>query len=174
MKALIVIDILNDFCVEDGALYSEYHRKPVDFIIKTIQRFKEEKALIVTAEDWHEVDDEEFKIFPPHCIENTHGAELIPEMKEVLKNYELHRTVKKRRFDLFFNTHLEEILTENEVDEAYVCGIVTNICVLFTVEELKCRDIETFVFGEGVNGYDQEAHRFALKQMKEVLGAKII
>ncbi len=174
MKALIVIDILNDFCVEGGALYSEYHRKPVEFIIGVIEEFKKNGDIIITAEDWHDEHDREFEIFAPHCIEGSEGAELIPEMKQSLFGYSRHISMKKKRFDLFFNTNLDEIITENGVDEVYVCGIVTNICVLFTVEELKCRDIETYVYEKGVNGYDQDAHRFALKQMSEVLGAKII
>jgi nicotinamidase/pyrazinamidase len=45
---------------------------------------------------------------------------------------------------------------------------------MYTVEELRNRDIKTIVYKKGVASFDEEAHKFALNQMKAVLGAEVI
>ncbi|HAG08307.1 MAG TPA: cysteine hydrolase, partial [Desulfotomaculum sp.] len=53
-------------------------------------------------------------------------------------------------------------------------GVCTNICVLYTVEELCNRDYKVVVYRQGVASFDLQAHNWALVQMESVLGAKVI
>ncbi|PLV56611.1 cysteine hydrolase family protein [Thermotoga sp. SG1] len=174
MKGLLVIDVQRDFVDKDGALYFEGAEKVIEPVLKWVEDFKKESFPIITTQDWHDPDDKEFNIWPKHCVAETDGARLTEKLEKLLEGYPQHFSVKKNRYSAFYNTDLEKIIKEKHIDEVYVCGVVTHICVLFTVEELRNRDITVKIITEGVASYDEELHRFALREMKEILGAELI
>ncbi len=174
MKALIVIDMQRDFVDEGGILYFPDAENIKDAIVERIKEYERRSLPVITTQDWHEMRDKEFQMFPPHCIEGSYGARLTSKIEDVLKGYDLHFTIRKTRFSAFFRTNLEEVIEENGIDEVEVCGVVTHICVLYTVEGFRNRDIPTDILERGIASFDKDAHRCALRFMKEVLGAKVI
>ena len=52
-------------------------------------------------------------------------------------------------------------------------GVCTNICVLYTAVSARMLNYKVTVLKDAVASFDQEAHDFALKQMKDVLGVEI-
>ena len=169
-KALLVIDMLNDFIKPEGKLYcGKQSEQIVPFIKEKIDEFKKNNDLIIFICDRHDKDDLEFTRFPEHCIENTRGAEVIDQLQ--YEGYDEYIT-GKQRYSGFFNTDLEEQL--EDIDEVEVVGVCTNICVFFTVEGLCNRDKKVIVHKDGVASFDQSAHEQALKQMQDVLGATVI
>lgn len=168
-KALLVIDMLNDFILPDGKLYCGPQGEAiVPFIKEKIAAFRQDGQTVIFICDRHEVDDAEFARFPAHCIEDTQGAAVIEALR--FDGWEDHIT-GKQRFSGFFNTDLEEQL--EDVEEVAVVGVCTNICVFFTVEELCNRDKKVTIYQDGVASFDTAAHAFALKQMESVLGAAV-
>lgn len=168
-KALLVIDMLKDFINPDGKLYCGAQGQAiVPFVRKKIDEYRNAGDLIVFICDRHAADDLEFERFPAHCIEDTQGAEIIDELR--YDGYDEHMT-GKQRYSGFFNTDLEEQL--EEIEDIAVVGVCTNICVFFTVEELCNRDKRVTVYRDGVAGFDQAAHVYALQQMESVLGAMV-
>lgn len=162
--------MLKDFCTEGGALATDangdiYAKQIIPFIVEKIKKFDN----IVFVCDNHSPDDIEFTRFPVHCVEGTKGAELI---KEIMPYRDKGKIIKKQRYSSFYNTNLEDII--DNYDEYHIVGVCTNICVLYTVEELCNRDKKVLVYEKGVSSFDPQAHEFALRQMKEVLGASII
>ena len=174
MKALLVIDVQRDFVDPGGALYFEGAEKVVDYIVELVEEFKKEGLPIITTQDWHDENDREFEVWPKHCVAGTDGARLTEKLEKALEGYDKHYSVKKTRFSAFYRTNFEDLIKELEIDEFEVVGVVTNICVMFTVEEIRNRDIPVRVHEKGVTSYDEELHRFAIRQMKEVLGAEIV
>lgn len=168
-KALLVIDMLNDFILPDGKLYCGPQGEAiVPFIQEKIAAFREAGQLVIFICDRHDEDDLEFLRFPQHCTIGTAGAEVIAALQ--YEGYEQNIT-GKQRYSGFFNTDLDEQL--EDIEEVTVVGVCTNICVFFTVEELCNRDKKVIVYQAGVASFDQVAHDFALVQMKNVLGAEI-
>lgn len=175
-KALLVIDMLNDFCTETGTLAQDQEG---NVYAQGIIPFVSEKVKEALADDWqvifvcdnHDPEDLEFQRFPLHCVTGTAGAEVIQELKNLVKGKKQIQYITKQRYSSFYNTNLEELLLDTQ--EVHVVGVCTNICVLFTVEELSNRDLKTIVYRDGVASFDLEAHDFALKQMENVLGAEI-
>ena len=174
MKALLVIDVQRDFVDPGGALYFKGAEKVVDYIVDLVEKFKKEGLPIITTQDWHDENDREFEVWPKHCVAGTDGARLTEKLEKALEGYDKHYSVKKTRFSAFYKTNFEDLIKELEIDEFEVVGVVTNICVMFTVEEIRNRDIPVRVHEKGVTSYDEELHRFAIRQMKEVLGAEIV
>lgn len=171
MKALLVIDMLEDFLGEGGALFcGKEARKIIPFIRKRINQAHQEGALVIYICDAHREDDLEFRMFPRHCLQGTKGAGIIEELK--VKDLDI--VIKKTRYSGFYGTGLEKVLKEHQVEEAEIVGVCTSICIMDTVGDLRNRDYKVTVSKEGVADFDEEAHQFALKRMEKIYGVKVI
>ena len=93
MKALIIVDIQNDF-LPGGALAV----KNGDAVIPVINKLQSQFDLVVATQDWHPADHKSFAsmhpgkknfdeiildglpqvLWPDHCVQETHGAEFSP------------------------------------------------------------------------------------------------
>ncbi len=80
-NAVLVIDMLRGFLEEGYPLYCGARARG---IIPAVQRLLEQELALGSTVfflcDHHTPDDPEFKVFPPHCIEGTAEAEVIPEL----------------------------------------------------------------------------------------------
>lgn len=171
MKALIVIDMLKDFIEEKGALETgPAGRDIVPFIKEKIHEFRKSGYPIIYVCDSHEINDKEFHMFPPHCVKDTEGSKIIDEL-EVLEE---DKIIKKRRYSAFYGTDLDLFLRENDVDEIFLVGVCTNICVLYTAADARNISYKVNVYKDGVASFNKEAHNFALKEMENTLGCNII
>ncbi|HBT40097.1 MAG: Isochorismatase hydrolase [Thermotoga sp. 50_1627] len=174
MRALLLIDLQRDFVEPGGALYFPNAESVLPPVLDLVKKYREQSLPIITTQDWHEENDAEFQIWPKHCVKDSAGAELVKALKESLLGYEKHLTVRKTRYSAFYGTNFEEIIESYKIDEVEVCGVVTHICVLFTVEELRNRGIRTIVRKDAVASYDEDLHVCALKLMREVLRAEVV
>lgn len=170
-KALLVIDMLNDFIQPDGALYIG---KSAEMVAAEIQRIikeaREEEMPVIYICDSHRTDDAEFQMFKPHCIKNTKGGEIIDSLAPRPGDY----IILKRRYSAFFGTDLDATLREMNVSELILVGVCTNICVLYTAADARMLNYKVTVIKDGVASFDEEAHKFALREMENTLGVKII
>ncbi len=167
MKALLVVDMLVDFIDPSGALYiGPVAGSLVEGVRERLAHYRTNKGLVIYICDHHLDDDLEFKMFPPHSLAGSRGAaivdELAPEPGE--------RVIYKRRYSAFFGTDLDLTLREKNVSEIELAGCVTNICILYTAAEARNLNYQVTVYEQAVNGFDQEAHRFALQEMQKTLG----
>ncbi len=174
MRALIIVDLQNDFVQPNGVLYFTGAEKVIAPVIDLTERAINGSQILITTQDWHEPDDEEFLVWPKHCVKNTYGAEIVEPLRKLLQNYEKHFPIHKTRYSAFYGTHLEQLLKDLSIDEVEICGVVTHICVFFTVEELRNRGIKVTVHEQATASYDLELHKFAIRMMKEVLGAEVV
>jgi nicotinamidase-related amidase len=174
MKALLVIDMLNDFIEEKGVLYcGETARKIIPQVKKLIQDFLTSGEPVIYLCDSHEKDDEEFRLFPSHCVKGSWGAEVVEELKPE-KDNPLVYVIEKTRFSGFYKTELEELLKKLKVDELWLTGVCTSICVMDTAKDAYERGFKLTVVKDAVADFDPEFHQFALKRMERIYGAKIV
>jgi len=168
-NAVLVVDMLRGF-LEKG--YPLYIGEEACGIIPHIQRLLEQElaqgSKVFFIGDQHDPDDLEFKIYPPHCVAGTVETEVIPELARYPGE-----VIPKRRYSGFFDTRLEEKLKQLKPEKLIVCGVATNICVLYTVVDARNRDYEVEVPTDCVASFNETAHRFALEHMEKVLGAKL-
>jgi len=169
-KALLIIDMLNDFIRKDGKLYiGAIGGKIILPIQMELERFRKEKDLVFYICDHHRPDDKEFNLFPPHCLSGTEGANIIEELKPLKNDLIIH----KRRYSGFFQSDLDISLREEGIIELELVGVCTNICVLYTAVSARMLNYKVTVLEDAVASFDQRAHDFALKQMKDILGVEI-
>jgi len=170
-KALLVIDMLEDFVYEGGRLYiGDAAKKVLPEVKKAVEKAREEQIPVFFVCDNHREDDAEFEMFPCHCIQGTKGAQIAKELNPKPEDHIIY----KRRFSAFFGTDLDLTLRELGVKEIVLVGVCTNICVLYTAADARMLNYKVSVVKDAVASFDKDAHEFALKELKNTLGTEII
>jgi nicotinamidase-related amidase len=167
MRALLVVDMQNDFCREEGALFLERSRNIVNSVVKAVKEAREMGDAVIYTQDWHIKNDSEFKLWPEHCIEGSWGAEVIDELPE--PDY----YIKKRRYSAFLMTDLLLILKELEIKRITVVGVATDVCVMHTAVDAVQYGYKVSVLKNCTAGTSEEREKFALKHM-EILGCNVV
>ncbi len=169
--ALLVIDMLHDFLDPRGSLYcGDEAAKVIPAVKDLLEVHRRSGSAIIFVADHHPPDDKEFRLFPPHCVRGTPGAEPLPGFAPRPGEY----LVRKTRYSAFWGTDLENILREEGVDEAHLAGVCTSICVMDTCSDLRNRDLRAVVHRLSVADFDPEAHAFALRRIEKILGGEVV
>lgn len=169
-NAVLVSDMLRGFLEEGYPLYcGERARRIIPKVQRLLEKELARGSKVFFLCDHHDPDDPEFKMFPPHAIEGTAEAEVIPELAKYKGEI-----IPKKTFSSFFDTQLEEKLKKLKPKKVIVCGVCTHICVLSAVSDARIRGYEVEVPVDCVASFDEKAHHFALDYMERVLGAKLI
>jgi nicotinamidase-related amidase/vacuolar-type H+-ATPase subunit E/Vma4 len=179
-SGLIVVDVQKDF-TPGGALAVPDGDKIIPAINKYIEEFKKAGGKVFATRDWHPENHISFKErggpWPPHCVQNTEGAEFHPDLKlpedveVVSKAYE----PDKDAYSGFEGTDLEERLRRYGVERVFVCGLATDYCVKNTVLDAVSRGFETFLLTDAIKGIDAnpgDSER-AIEEMKQ-RGARLL
>ena len=151
MKALLVVDVQNDFC-PGGALPAPGGDKVVPVINSLIDKF----PLIIASKDWHPEITLHFDKWPKHCVQGTKGAELHPDLRQD----RLDQIVLKgamnmdEGYSVFegIDIDLEKFLRDRGVNTLYVTGLVTEYCVKETALDAQKRGFSTYVIKDAVEG----------------------
>jgi len=155
MKALVIVDVQNDFCPGGALAVPEGDR-----VIPVINGLQPRFDLVVATQDWHPPDHGSFAanhqgkqpgdvvelggleqvLWPVHCVYHTPGAAFHPD----LDGARFARVFQKGTdpgidsYSGFFDngrrraTGLDDYLKERAVADVYVCGLATDYCVRFT------------------------------------------
>lgn len=169
-QALIIVDMLNDFVRQDGALSVPGAEEIIPAVARELAASRQAGDLVIFSCDAHDPDDLEFKRYPPHAVEGSPGAQVIEELAPLPHEH----VVYKRRLNPFFNTELAELLERENVERVKVVGVCTHICVMEAVAGLCDRDISAVVYVDAVADFDQEMAQAALKRMQSVFGAELV
>lgn len=156
MKALLLIDIQNDF-MPGGALAVP----GADEIIPIVNNLMPQFDLIVATQDWHPADHGSFAanhpgksvydqidldglpqtLWPVHCVQNTDGASFAPglDTRRITRVFTKGMNPRIDSYSGFFDnghrasTGMSEWLKAQNVSELTIAGVATDYCVKFTV-----------------------------------------
>jgi nicotinamidase-related amidase len=171
-RALLVIDMLEDFVRPGAPLEVPETRKILPAVRRRIARARKAGELVVYVCDSHRKRDPEFARmgWPPHAVAGTPGAAVVaaisPEPGDVV--------VEKKTYSGFHRTPLQSVLHGRGIRKLSLSGCVTSICILYTAADAAMRGYDVTVEETLVAGLDPKTHAFALDQMEKVLGAKVI
>jgi ureidoacrylate peracid hydrolase len=96
-------------------------------------------------------------------------AAIVPELAPRADEH----VVDKNRPSAFYNTRLDEWLSDAGREQLIVCGVTTNCCVESTVRDASHRDMQVFVIADACAELDEERHAVSLKTM-DMLFADVI
>jgi nicotinamidase/pyrazinamidase len=156
MKALIIVDVQNDF-LPGGALGVPEG----DLVSPVINQLSQDFDLVFTTRDWHPADHCSFAdshpnakigdqilidgqaqiLWPVHCVQNTPGAELASNLQPKLITARIYKGTDPRvdSYSGFFDnqrkraTGLETLLRQHNADDLTIVGLATDYCVKATV-----------------------------------------
>jgi len=167
--ALIVVDVQNDFVDPAGSLTVRGGDEIVPLINEHIGAARAAAALVVYTQDWHPPHTPHFArdggIWPVHCVQDTWGAELHPEL--VVAGPIVRKgssgedgysgfTMRDPVTGVTVPTQLEGLLHGRGVRRVVICGLATDYCVAETAIDAASLGLETIVLLEGVRAVDLE------------------
>jgi nicotinamidase/pyrazinamidase len=148
--ALVVVDVQNDFADPDGGLYVREGEAVVPVINAEIAAATEAGATVVFTQDWHPPTTPHFAkdggVWPVHCVRETWGAELHPELSVpdgapvVRKGVEGEDgysgfSVRDPQSGEESATELGSLLREAAVERLVVTGLAGDVCVAATAHD---------------------------------------
>ena len=168
-KFLIVVDMQKDFI--DGSLGTGKAQAIVPAVCARIRECKEAGYTLIATLDTHEenyLETREGKHLPvPHCIKNTEGWRIRPEVMDALGKDAL--LVEKPTFG---SVRLPQIIRdrsgENGPEAIELLGLCTDICVVSNAMLLKAAFPETdfTVHADCCAGVTPEKNEAALETMR--------
>jgi ureidoacrylate peracid hydrolase len=178
--ALVIIDVQNDYCHENGAL-NRFGRKVSD-IRQMVPRLKEvvEKARQIQVPVVHvRMANNEFTksdAYLEHrsrrsggnrqvCQEGSWGAEF----------YEIEPrpgepVVTKNRYSAFVNTNFETILRAQGVKTVILAGVTTDVCVESTARDAFMRDYHVLFLSDCTGVDDPAVQQATLERIDRYFG----
>lgn len=199
MKALIVVDVQNDFC-EGGSLEVKNSLNIIPVINKIITKFKSSNNLVVATLDWHPKNHKSFASiskkevgtlgtlnglpqvwWPDHCIQDTFGSQLHKKLYPIENLIYKGTDPNVDSYSGFFDnnkihkTSLDSLLKEKRIKELFIVGLATDYCVKYTVLDalLLGYNVSLIIDGcKGVNLLPNDSFN-AIEEMKQA-GATII
>jgi nicotinamidase/pyrazinamidase len=181
MKALLLIDIQNDFCAH-GAL----EVKDADAVVPIANRLMPLFDVVVATQDWHPANHKSFAanhlwrkvgqvidlnglpqiLWPMHCVQNMMGA----MFHKSLNTEGVHHVVQKGTdaeidsYSGFFDngkrkqTDMDDFLKSKGVKEVYIMGLATDYCVKYTALDAVALGYKTFLIEDGCRGVNLNEH----------------
>lgn len=178
--ALIIIDMQNGFCHEDGfmnkigldwttsrdaigpvkqlAAAARAADLPVFYTRYTLNPDYSDAGLMT-------------ELFPEiveakGMVRDTWDAEIVPELAPQPGD----RVIDKTRYSAFYDTDLEQQLRDLKTEALIVCGVTTNVCVESTVRDAFFRDIRVIVPSDATAAVTPELHEGALEDFRYSFG----
>ena len=177
MKALVVVDLQNDFCPGGSLAVPEG-----DGVIPVINRIQPRFELVVATQDWHppdhlsfaanhpgrrpgdviELDGLEQVLWPVHCVQDTPGAEFHPawDRSRVGRVFQKGTDPRIDSYSTFFDnahrrgTGLAEFLRDQGVGELYLAGLATDFCVKLSALDAVALGFATAVILDACRGVE--------------------
>jgi nicotinamidase/pyrazinamidase len=137
-KALIVVDVQNDFC-PGGSLAVAHGDEVLAPLNKLLKEFLDRGEPVFKTRDWHPAKTKHFAHYggtwPVHCVQNTPGAEFHADLSDDPRVTIISKGIDETAdgYSGFDGTDLAQILREQEVTEVWVGGLATDYCVKHTV-----------------------------------------
>jgi nicotinamidase-related amidase len=167
--ALVIIDMQNDFVRDEGTLQVEDAPGTVAAISSLLDLARSSAMRVVFSQDTHDPGDPEFEIWPAHALRGTWGWQMIDE----LAPREGELVVQKVRYDAFYGTELDHMLSLWNVKTILLCGTVANICVHYTAASAALRWYDVVIPKDAVSAVERCDLEFSLRQTSWLFQGKI-
>ena len=143
-SALIVVDVQNDFADPAGSLAVAGGAAIIPTINREIEAAREGGAIVVATQDWHPPVTPHFAkdggIWPVHCVADTWGAELHPDLALPGDAPRVRKGVNGEDGYSGFTTRdpvtgetarteLDVLLKKTGVNRVTVVGLATDYCI---------------------------------------------
>jgi nicotinamidase/pyrazinamidase len=180
MRALILVDIQNDFCPGGALAVADG-----DAVVSIANRLMTTVDLVVATQDWHPENHGSFAsnnpgrqvfdlgdlgglpqvMWPTHCVQWTGGAQFHPGLntRRIARIFPKGTDPAIDSYSGFFDngkrkaTGLGEWLKTQAVDEVLICGLATDYCVKATAIDAAQLGFRTVLIEDACRGVAMKA-----------------
>lgn len=177
MKALIIVDLQNDFMPGGRLAVPEGN-----LIIERVNEIQKKFDLVVATQDWHPAHHKSFAsqhegknpfeiidlnglqqtLWPDHCIQGTPGADFHKDLNtnKIEAIFRKGTNPEIDSYSGFFDngrkkaTGLNGYLKERKVDAVFVCGLAADFCVYYTAMDALSLGYTTTILDASVKAID--------------------
>lgn len=190
-KALIVIDMQNDFCPGGALAVTDG-----DTIVPLINALMEEYAIVLLTQDWHPGNHLSFAahhpgaapfsltempygpqvLWPTHCVQGSKGADFHRDLNTQTADLILRKGFRPEidSYSAFFEndkttpTGLEGYLRTRGITDVTLVGLATDFCVAYSAIDAAKLGFNTMVHLSACRAIDLDGSlNAALTQMRE-------
>jgi len=190
---IIVVDLQEDFTkLKNGSLAVEGTDEAyIKAVEENTKKLKETGYPIFATQDWHPVNHASFftnhkgkkafdviklhgkdqVLWPPHCVQNTPGAEILLDKK-------LFKALVKKGMDPQYDsysgfqddggkkTDMDKLLKKDKIKKVVVYGIATDYCVRATALDAAAAGYKVIMIKSLSRGVAPDTSQKAIEEMK--------
>ncbi len=168
-SALIVVDMLNEYDHEDADVLVESVREALPAMRRLVDRAHEERTAVVYVNDNYG----DWSAGRPELIERA-AAGRARDLVEPIAPADGTWFIAKARHSIFYETQLEYLLREQEVERIVLVGQVTEQCILYSALDAYVRRFSVAVPRDAVAGIHADLAACALRMMQRNMRADIV
>lgn len=189
MKALLLIDIQNDF-MPNGSLAVPQG----DRVVAPVNAVQPHFDLVIASQDWHpashvsfaknhlgkkefeiiQLEDLKQTLWPAHCVQNTTGAEFHPDLhtQKIETIFRKGTNPALDSYSAFYDnahqksTGLAGYLKEKGITNLYFTGLAADICVYFSIKDALAEGFQCTVFEDAVGALDENTYHQQREELK--------
>lgn len=183
VATLLVIDMQNGFCADDGGLARagvdiSNQQAVVPRVAELVGLCRDADIPVVWTRTVHFPEDatRARKRIPSHlgkrglqlCAYGTPDAEIYGELKPLIAEEDL--IVDKHRSSAFYDTSLDTKLRMLGAEVLILCGVTSNFCVDTTARDAYARDYDLLLVSDCVAASYDDLHAAFIKNFEIYLG----
>ncbi len=179
-RALLVIDVQNDFC-EGGALAVAGGAQVAGKISSYLETAQYD--LVAASRDWHDAEGTNSGHFaeagsepnytttwPIHCVADTDGAKYHPNLSTDKIDVDIYKGQGQNGYSIFEGVtengqSFADLLSSKSITEVDVVGIATDHCVLASATDAKKHGLKVRVISSLTAGVSAESTEQAIDRM---------
>lgn len=197
MKALIAIDLQNDFCAGGGLTVPDG-----DAVIEPINVLLGRFPVRVLTQDWHPAGHHSFAsshsdrkpfdrieltygeqtLWPDHCVRGSSGAGFHTRLKVDLADLIVRKGFRREidSYSAFFEndhktaTGLAGYLRERSVEELVLAGLAFDFCVGWSALDARELGFEVTVVEDACRAIDADGSAAAMRQELHESGCRLV
>jgi nicotinamidase-related amidase len=168
--ALLIVDMISDFEFEDGEKLCPHAAAAAENIRELKIRAKRDCVPVIYVNDNYGRWNEDFRTLATRL---SAGSDRGSRITEMLRPEENDLYILKPQRSGFYETPLSVLLQSLRVSNLIICGVTTDICVLFTAHDAYMRGFRVYVPSDCSAAVEVKFHTDALELMERVADARI-
>jgi len=168
-RALIVVDMINTYDHEDAERLRESAKDVVPVLGKLVKRARDEGAPIIYTNDSFGQWRSDHRALVDEALAGEHASlvePLVPDDEAMF--------VVKARHSIFYETPLEYLLGQEEIEDVVLTGQATEQCVLYSALDAHIRHIPVVVPRDAVAHIHEDLAEAALRMMELNMEAEVV
>lgn len=170
MKALIVIDLQNDFM--------PYGKLPVergDSIVERINSLMPNYNLVIATQDWHPKGHCSFSLWGEHCLRGSFGSDFHPQLKTELIDviFRKGQDLNVDSYSAFSDNEKSKesgivgLLKSLDISELHFTGLAADVCVYHSMVDALRYGFKVKLHLSATMAISQKALQGQLEELKQ-------